>query len=177
MVSVLGIFYFVYFIIFLSFFLSLSTLSLSISTLWNLNTLRLQGLCLNCLHASPQQHRFQSNSTKIHLLAIKILHLRSDTLYNQNQPPLSWFSSEKVLFSTISYPHPQRIVRTQQRLHRKKNNNKHKNLKWFGTSCLCPRNRLKSIFLSQKWLQDCNPLQIVYHSTNSSTPLNGYQKW
>lgn len=38
MVSVLGIFYFVYFIIFLSFFLSLSTLSLSISTLWNLHS-------------------------------------------------------------------------------------------------------------------------------------------
>ena len=35
----------------------------------------------------------------------------------------------------------------------------------------------KSISLSQKWLQDCNSLQIVYHSTNLSTSLNSYKKW
>jgi len=49
-----------------------------------------------------------------------------------------------------NFLHPQRIVRTQQILHHKKNNNKHKNLTWFDISCL------KSIYLSQKWLQDCN---------------------
>ena len=40
-----------------------------------------------------------------------------------------------------NYSYPQGIVRTQQKLHRRKNNNKHKNLTWFDTSCLRPQNR------------------------------------
>ena len=44
-----------------------------------------------------------------------------------------------------NYPHSQRIVRRQQRLNRKKNNNKHNNLTWFDTACLHPKNRLKNI--------------------------------